>query len=564
MTGAGDAELLADALRAQQVGQSAVAAALCKLVLARTPRQPQAALLLGLIVGRDDADAGAPLIATYLEQFPDDAMAACNLGMLRQRQGDAAAALALFDRALARTPALAAAHHGRGQALHRLGRLDEAAAAFEQAMAHGAVDAVTLNNLGDLRRSQGRLDAALASFDVALAADPSLAMAHVNRGIVLAKLGRPADAIAAFRRALALEPNLVAAELELAEALEMVRLPDEARRHRAGAYLRQPVMVEPCRGRAEASVLLLCSADRRDVSVRFLIDPARFAKTHLFLVRPEDGGPHPPDVLARVPPNDLVFNTIADPDLGAPYFAEAAALAERAGRPLLNPPARLPATRRDRLAETLAGIAGVVVPTTRRLARAALGLLPLDGAKLVRPVGAHGGAALERVADAAALGAYLLKTPGDEFYVTDFVDFRSADGWYRKYRLVFVDREPHPYHLAIGRDWKLHYWRIEDAIEPWMKDEEAAFLADWQGAFGGSRAPAARAVARRLDLDYGGMDCGILADGRIVVFEANANMLVHLNDPADAFPYKHRYVPRIFEAMAALMRRRLTDGVRSC
>ena len=74
----------------------------------------------------------------------------------------------------------------------------------------------------------------------------------------------------------------------------------------------------------------------------------------------------------------------------------------------------------------------------------------------------------------------------------------------------------------------------------------------------------ARAVARRPDLDYGGMDCGILADGRVLVFEIDAAMLVHLWDPIEIYPYKHRYVPRIFEAMAALMRRRLTDGVRSC
>jgi hypothetical protein len=88
---AGGDELLSQALRAQQAGQSAVAAALCRQVLAATPRQPQASLLLGLILGRDDADAGAPLLADYLAQFPDDAVAAMNLGMLRQRQGDAAA-----------------------------------------------------------------------------------------------------------------------------------------------------------------------------------------------------------------------------------------------------------------------------------------------------------------------------------------------------------------------------------------------------------------------------------------------------------------------------------------
>jgi hypothetical protein len=42
-----------------------------------------------------------------------------------------------------------------------------------------------------------------------------------------------------------------------------------------------------------------------------------------------------------------------------------------------------------------------------------------------------------------------------------------------------------------------------------------------------------------------------------VLFEANANMLVHLDDPPDRFPYKHRHVPRIFEAMTDLVRRRI-------
>jgi tetratricopeptide (TPR) repeat protein len=550
-----DTELLTRALRAQQAGRSDEAAALCRQVIAQAPGHPHALLMLGLILGRDDADAGAPLIEQYLAQFPDDAVAACNLGLLRQRQGDAAAAVALFDRALARQPDLAAAYHGSGVALHQLGRLDDAAAAFERALALGAADAVMRNNFGDLRRAQGRLDAALAEFDAATAIDPRLVMAHVNRGIVLARLRRHSDAVAAFGRALALDPSLVAAHLELAEALEALHLPDDARRHRTAAYRQEPVAVEPCAD-PEARVLLLCSADRRDISVRFLLDPARFSKTHLFLLRPQDGGPHGPAVIDALPPFDLVFNTIADPDLGAPYFAEAAALCVRLARPVLNEPDGLPLTRRDRLRATLAGIPNLLVPDTIRLSRTDLAAATVDAPILVRPVGAHGGEALDRVDDAAALAAYLLKTTGETFYRTPFVDFRSADGWYRKYRLIFVDRRPYPYHLAIGQHWKLHYWRIEHDIAPWMKDEEAAYLADWERVFDGPLGDAARAIAQRLGLDYGGMDCGILPDGRIVLFEANANMLVHLNDPADGFPYKHQHVPQIFAAMGDLVLRR--------
>ena len=59
----------------------------------------------------------------------------------------------------------------------------------------------------------------------------------------------------------------------------------------------------------------------------------------------------------------------------------------------------------------------------------------------------------------------------------------------------------------------------------------------------------------RLDLDYAGMDCGLMPDGRVVLFEANANMLIHLYESRESYPYKHAYVPRIFDAAARMIER---------
>ena len=59
-------------------------------------------------------------------------------------------------------------------------------------------------------------------------------------------------------------------------------------------------------------------------------------------------------------------------------------------------------------------------------------------------------------------------------------------------------------------------------------------------------------AARRLDLDYGGMDCALLADGRALLFEANACILMHLDESPAAFPYKHQYVPPIREAFTRM------------
>jgi Flp pilus assembly protein TadD len=556
------AALLSAALAHQRAGQSAAAAALCRRVLSHDPDQPHALLLLGLIVGKDDPAAGAALVARYLDLMPDDPDATYNLGMLRQRHGAQAAALALFDRALALKPDFAPALHGQAVTLHELGRLEEAASAFAQAVRLVPTDALLHNNFGSLRHSQGLLIEALAEFDLAIAIDGDLATAQCNRGVVLAALGWSAEAVAPLRRAVALDPELVKAYLELAEALETTGKSDEAQRHRVAAVQRRRLAVQPCSGGApQARVLIIGSAGRGDVATQFLIDRRRFDKIHVFLLTDEDAGLDAPAALPALPLFDIAFNAIADPDRGGPYLAEAMALCRSHDRPVLNPPERIETTRRDRVAARLADIPGLVVPAIRHLSRAemmasAADPLCCDRPQVVRPAGSHGGEGLQRIDRTADLLEYLNAMPCEAYYLSDYCDFRSRDGFFRKYRFIFVDGAVYPYHLAIGTDWKVHYWRVDMDAAPWMKREEAAFLADYRSVFPGALADMVGTVARRLGLDYAGMDCGLCPDGRIVLFEANANMLVHLADSPEAFPYKHRYVPRIVDAVADMIRRR--------
>jgi len=561
-----DTALLHAALAHHNAGRPDAASDLCRQVLARHPEQPHALLLLGLILGTDDPAAGARLIARYLDQSPNDPDAWHNFGMLRQRQRDHVGALAAFDRALALRDDLAPAWHGRAVSLHELGRLDEASSAFERALLLAPTDAVLRDNFGSLRHAQGRLAEALVEFDRALALDPGLATAHCNRGAAFAALGWPAEAEPGLRRALALDPELVKAHVWLAEVLDATGHPDAAQDHRARAVQRRRFSVQPCTGGVpQARVLIIGSTGRCHVSTELLVDRRRFDKIHVFLAGEGVAGSGAPPRTDDLPPFDIAFNAIADPDLGAPYLTEATALCRRHEVPVLNPPERIAATRRDRVAARMADIPGLAVPATRRLSRgelaqAAAGAHRFDRPQVVRPVGSHGGEGLERLERPSELDRYLAATPDEAYYLSDYWDYRSADGYFRKYRFIFVDGEVHPYHLAIGTGWKLHYLRIEMDVAPWMKREEETFLADYRSVFAGPRAEAVQAVARRLALDYGGMDCGLCADGSVLLFEANANMLVHLDDPIESFPYKHSYVPRIFDAVAALVRRRASPS----
>jgi hypothetical protein len=213
-------------------------------------------------------------------------------------------------------------------------------------------------------------------------------------------------------------------------------------------------------------------------------------------------------------------------------------------------------TRRDLLPGVLAGIGDVVVPPVLRVARSdgpdSLRRQIEDGGLapplLLRPPGSHGGAGVVRI-DAWDGLEGLAGRDVAGWYVTAFVDCRAADGFVRKYRVAFVDRVAYPYHLAISADWMVHYLSADMPTHPWKLQEEAAFLADWQGAIGAAAASAIVEIGRRLDLDFCGIDFSIARDERVVVFEANATMLIHPESADGPLAFKNVAVQRIVDAM---------------
>jgi hypothetical protein len=125
--------------------------------------------------------------------------------------------------------------------------------------------------------------------------------------------------------------------------------------------------------------------------------------------------------------------------------------------------------------------------------------------------------------------------------------------------VIFIDGEIMPYHLAIHNDWKVHHFRTDMADHAWMRQEEERFLADMGSVFDSNSQEALRAIAKATGLDYGGIDCGIDRDGGIVVFEANASMLVH-DEKNQEFAYKNQYIARIKSAFDGMVsRRRIGD-----
>jgi len=250
---------------------------------------------------------------------------------------------------------------------------------------------------------------------------------------------------------------------------------------------------------------------------------------------------------------------ISDADQTEALLPVAADLVDRFGLPTLNDPRKIQRTTRDAVAGLLDGIPGSRIPKASRLkagadrSPAALEALPFSFPVLARPVGTHGGDDFEKIEDRAALASFLSQSGDHDHYLIEYIDYRSGDGYFRKYRFIFVDGEILPYHLCIGGDWKLHHITTDMADQKWMRQEEEAFLNDPTTVFNLAHYQALQTIRERIGLEYCGIDCALDASGNLVVFEANASMLVHARN--EEFPYKMPAVRRIKLAFEAMLRR---------
>lgn len=382
----------------------------------------------------------------------------------------------------------------------------------------------------------------------ALALDPGLAPAHAAFANVLARQDQTLLAIPAYRRALDLDPQRPDAALALSELLYDVGeyAASQVYRSQALAY-KQLYPAGPHSQRAEHRVLVLNAPApwAQNTPLEFMVDPHAAALHRLYLTG---------DALPSLPAYDVVFNAIGEAERAHHAVALAAQFISTQRARVINSPANLWKTARPHLADALGCVEGCVVPRTRRIQRAQLSA-GTEFPMLVRPIDTHAGRGLERLDDQMALEAYLAAHDDERFDAVPFIDYRSADGFYRKYRVVLVDGKPYPYHLGISPEWMVHYIKTPTASVDWMRAEEERFLRDpaavfagWERVFG--------EMARALALEYFGVDCTLLPDGNVLVFEADTAMLVHCREPADS--YKHRYVPRIFRAVETLLRKTST------
>jgi hypothetical protein len=267
-----------------------------------------------------------------------------------------------------------------------------------------------------------------------------------------------------------------------------------------------------------------------------------------------------------IPDHDVAFFAASEADAAA--VARLHRLFTLWPRPALNDPAFLPALSREMLSRLLADVPTICSPPTTIVSRAQLDDLVRDEGRigdllpgcsypiLVRPQGSHAGAGLKKSESTADLGEYLIFSFESSYFVTAFVDYRSADGLYRKYRVAFIDRQPHLCHMASSENWMVHYLNAGMTESADKRAYESEAMACFDTTFAARHREAFAALHQRLPFDYYSIDCSELSDGRLLMFEADTAAIIHLMDGEDMFPYKHSHMRRVFDAFDDMLRRR--------
>jgi glutathione synthase/RimK-type ligase-like ATP-grasp enzyme/lipoprotein NlpI len=476
--------------------------------------------------------------------------------------------LGQLEALLARQPAggdATAAGIERAVLLGALDRRQDAQQAFIDILRRAPTNFSALNEFGTLLTSMGAIDAACRVYSEAILHHPANPMGHVNLANLLLRANKHAQAREHYEMVLRIDPGFAEAHQGLGAVLSDIGDRAGALYHFQKGFRDHAISTLPYRGtKPPVTLLQLVSSGGGNIPTAALLDDCTFLTSVIVADYLDPSLP--------LPPHQLIFNAIGDADLCEPALEAAVRLMARTSAPVINDPCAVLKTGRISNARRLRAVPGVVTPRTISIARDILA--GPDGAAavanhqfsfplLLRSPGYHTGRNFILVEGAGELAAAAAGLPGNELLVIEYLDARGKDGNARKYRVMMIGGRVYPLHLAISRKWKVHYFTSDMADQPDHRLEEARFLSDMPVALGDKAMAALAQIQAVLGLDYAGIDFGLGANGDLLLFEANATMVIAVPDADERWAYRRKAISQIIDAVVAMIMQKSTGAARS-
>ena len=264
---------------------------------------------------------------------------------------------------------------------------------------------------------------------------------------------------------------------------------------------------------------------------------------------------------------DVIINEISDADSHRAALQRCVAFSQQQAKPVFNSPEAMLGTTRDAIAQRLQGFSGLQVPTTIKeqplSPQSIVQAIERSGMTypvIFRAAGDHGGVStvLLKSAKDVERTTYAYALDGRDYYLTQFVDYRSGDGLYRKYRLAVVGGKVFLRHLIISEHWLVHAAARNKAEQTII--EEQRMLETFQRQLAPLIQPVINDISGLVGLDYFGIDCAINDEHEVLVFEANANMNMLVN-PNPSPNIWERPVADIIQALITLIKTKVSSDV---
>ena len=265
-------------------------------------------------------------------------------------------------------------------------------------------------------------------------------------------------------------------------------------------------------------------------------------------------------VLPEIPDHDVAFVGIGESPSNAAVLENLQRLlVDWNGAIVNNAPDRITALTRDNVASIFSGETSILAPPTHRVARHKLlqlasekihvsVLLPKhDFPVILRPLGSHAGEGMEKIDTPLDIFNYLSRNGEDEFFLSPYINYAGLDRKFRKQRIAFINGKAFACHLGVSQNWMVHYLNAQMLDNAAHREEEARWMEHFD-EFAHKHCQAFAALSHIIGLDYFGIDCAEMPDGRLLLFEVDVAMIVHDMDPRDCFPYKEKAMRKVFQA----------------
>jgi glutathione synthase/RimK-type ligase-like ATP-grasp enzyme/Tfp pilus assembly protein PilF len=443
----------------------------------------------------------------------------------------------------------------RAVLLAAIDRRNEAKLAFIAILQRRPTHFSALNEFGTLLAQMGATDAACRVYAEAILHHPRSPIPHVNLANLLLQASKYEEARQHYEVVLEIDPDNAPAHQGLGAVLANIGEREAACEHLRKGFRGRAISTLPYRGNGPPLRLLqLVSSSGGNIPTAVFLDDTRF-QTGVVVADYLDAS-------EALPPHDLILNAIGDADLCEEALDAACRIAATADVPVINDPRAVMKTGRLANSEQLRPVVGVRTPRTAVVDRDLLAgpdsasrlaehgfTFPL----LLRSPGYHMGRNFIQVADTGELAAAVADLPGRELFAIEYLDARGPDGKARKYRVMMIGGKLYPLHLAISENWKVHYFTSDMADRGDHRQEEARFLEDMPSVLGDKAMHALAGIAGALGLDYAGVDFGLDGDGNLLLFEANATMVIAKPGPEPHWAYRRAAVERVLAAVTEMI-----------